>query len=121
MSNYFWWAVDWVYDHRLTPAEGAGACASGATIGSPGGYVGAGGGCAISAISDAIAKFFSYNPTAIHDTGAPTIAPFDIGSFSDCDTYGDCDTSDSCPVPDFGGFGTNSNDYPTVSSGWGGI
>ena len=125
MSDYFWWAVNYVYDHRLTPAEAAGACASGATIGTPGGYVGAGGGCALSAISSAISKFFNIHLISDPVTGAPTIAHFDTGSFSECDTsnscpdiHGDCDTSDSCPVPDFGGFGTNSNDFPTVSSGW---
>ena len=112
MSDYFWRAVDWVYDHRLTPAEGAGACASGATVGSPGGYIGAGAGCGSSVIIDIISKFFDFTPTAIHDTEVPTIDLFDTGSFSDCDT------TDSCPVPDFGGFGTNTNDYPTVSSGW---
>ena len=118
MSDYFWSAVNYVYDHRLTPTEGAGACASGATVGSPGGYVVAGAGCGISVISDIISKFFSFAPTALHDIEAPTIALFDTGSFSDCDTHEDCDISNSCPVPDFGGFGTNTNDYPTVSSGW---
>jgi len=101
MSDYFWWAVDWVYDHRLTSAEAAGACASGATIGSPGGYVGAGGGCALSAISSAISKFFT--PTAIHYTGSPTTAIY----------------VPDCPIPDLElGFGNNSDAWPTVSSGW---
>ena len=115
MSDYFWLVVNYVYDHRLTPAEGAGACASGATVGRAGGGIGAGAGCAISTISDAIAKFFSFSPTAIHHTEAPTIA---IGSYSECDTSGNCDTSDSCSIPDFGGFGTHSDSWPTVSSGW---
>ena len=125
MSDYFWWAVNYVYDHRLTPGEGAGACASGATVGSPYGYAGAGAGCGISVISDIISKFFNIHLISDPVTGAPTIAHFDTGSLSDSDTskscpetYGDCDTSDSCPISDFGGFGTNSNDYPTVSSGW---
>ena len=114
MSDYFWSAVNYIYDHRLTPAEGAGACASGATVGSPGGYAVAGAGCAISVVSDIISKFFNIHLISDPVTGAPTIAHFDTGSFSECDT------SDSCPITDFGGFGTNSNDYPTVSSGWGG-
>jgi len=125
MSDYFWRAVDWVYDHRLTPAEGAGACASGATVGSPGGYIGAGAGCGSSVIIDIISKFFDIHLTYDRDIWAPTIPLFDTGSFSNCDTsascpdtHGDYDTSASCPISDFGGFGTNSNDYPTVSSGW---
>jgi hypothetical protein len=132
MSDYFWWAVNYIYDHRLTPAEGAGACASGATVGSPGGYAVAGAGCGISVVSDIISKFFD-----IHIVGIPE--PISISTYmgpqceisNSCPYYEGSDYcpapenkpcsdlgNDSCPVPDFGGFGTNSNDYPTVSSGW---
>ena len=143
MSDYFWSAVNYIYDHRLTPAEGAGACASGATVGSPGGIAVAGAGCGISVISDIISKFFNIHLTSDSVTGTPIVAHFDTESFSDCETSKSCPDphcpyyegsdycpapennpcsdlgKDSCPVPDFGGFGTNSNDYPTVSSGWG--
>ena len=137
MSDYFWSAVNYIYDHRLTPAEGAGACASGATVGSPGGYAGAGAGCGISVISEIISKFFDVNLTANRE-------PIGISTYigPDCETSKSCPDphcpyyegsdycpapennpcsdlgKDSCPVPDFGGFGTNSNDFPTVSSGW---
>jgi len=123
MSEYFWWAVNYVYDHRLTPAEGAGACASGATVGSPGGYAVAGAGCAISVVSGIISKLFDVNITDFSEPigTSPYIGPA-------CETSDYCPApenkpcsdlgNDSCPVPDFGGFGTNSNDYPTVSSGW---
>ncbi len=138
MSDYFWSAVNYIYDHRLTPAEGAGACASGATVGSPGGSAGAGAGCAVSVISDIISKLFNGSGPVIREPIGTT--PF--GTFSDCEASNSCpDThcpyyegsdycpapenkpcsdlgNDSCPVINFGGFGTNSNDFPTVSSGW---
>lgn len=132
MSDYFWSAINYVYDHRLTPTEGAGACASGATVGSPGGYAVAGAGCAISVVSDIISKFFDFTPTTIHE-------PIGIHTYNgpDCDTHcpyyegsdycpapenNPCSDqgNDSCPITNFGGFGTSSNDFPTVSSGWGG-
>jgi len=138
MSDYFWSAINYVYDHRLTPADGAGACASGATVGSPGGYAVAGAGCAISVVSDIISKFFDFTPTTIREPiGIPTYNGPDCDTSNSCpDTHcpyyegsGYCPApennpcsdlgNDSCPITDFGGFGTNSNDFPTVSSGWG--
>ena len=132
MSDYFWSAINYVYDHRLTPAEGAGACASGATVGSPGGYAVAGAGCAISVVNDIISKFFDFNPTAIREPiGIPTYngpdcdihCPYYEGSdYCPAPENNPCSDLEngSCPITDFGGFGTNSNDFPTVSSGWGG-
>ncbi len=137
MSDYFWSAVNYVYDHRLTPAEGAGACASGTTVGSPGGYAGAGVGCGSSVLIEIISKFFNDSVPVIRE-------PIVTGSFSNCDTSNSCpDTSvscpyyedsdycpapennpcsdlenGSCPITDFGVFGTNSSDFPTVSSGY---
>ena len=114
MSDYFWSVVNYVYEHRLTPSEGAGACAAGATVGrlgGTGGYIGIGTGCAIAVIHDIITKFF--------DIGSPVIAG-DCETSGNCDTSGDRDTSasNSCPISDFGVFGTNSDSWPTVSSGW---
>ncbi len=144
MSDYFWSAVNYINDRRLTPAEGAAACASGATVGSPGGRTGAGAGCVISVISDIISKLFDVNLTPNREPIgiSPYIGP-DYCPDPDCATSKSCPDphcpyyegsdycpapennpcsdlgNDSCSVPDFGGFGTNSNDYPTVSSGWG--
>jgi len=142
MSDYFWSAVNYIYDRRLTPAEGAGACASGATVGSPGGIAIAGAGCGVSLISDIISLLFNGSGPLLREPIGTNTNPF--GTFSDCEISNSCpDTSvscpyyegsdycpapenkpcsdlgnDFCPVPDFGGFGTNSNNYPTVSSGW---
>ena len=102
-SDYFWWFVDHVYDNRLTPSEGAAACTSGATVGGAGtGYAGAGAGCVVTIISNAITKLImgrNYNipidPIPIDfPTNDSLIQPMDNENNS-CPYY---EGSDSCPT-----------------------
>lgn len=107
MSEYFWWFVDHVYNNRLTPSEGASACASGATVGGAGGanFVGAGAGCIAGIISDAITRLImgnSYSQPNYDYIDMPMPFGYDFvppenNENSSCPVN---EGSDFCPIPD---------------------
>ena len=106
MSDYIWWFVDRVYYNRLTPSEGASACASGATVGGAGGanFLGAGAGCAAGIISDAITRLImgnSYSQPNYDYIDGPM--PFGYEFVPENNENSSCpvnEGSDSCPNPD---------------------
>ena len=128
MSDYIWWFVDHIYNNRLTPSEGASACASGATVGGAGGanFLGAGAGCAAGIISDAITRLIMGNsysqPNYDYMYPMPIgyeLIPPENNENSSCPVN---EGSDSCPISDpafestFGPpTGQGSDAFPTVS------
>ena len=94
MSDYVWDFVDYVYNNRLTPTEGAAACSSGATVGgaAAGSGVGAGAGCIVTVISDAITKlimgenYYESSGVSIPIGIKPYISPIEEPEFEP--TYG---------------------------------
>lgn len=132
-SKIFWSIVDYIFYNRLSPSEAFKSCSEGGIAGSPGGWVGIGIGCGTKFLNDAYSKLKdgSGGPLTQSETGEGNgsypneginTCPYYEGSTycptpenNPCSDLG----NDSCPISDFNGFGSNSDSWPTVSSGWG--
>ena len=138
MNSYFWSAVDYVYNNRVTPSEGVSACGSGAVIGGAerGNFMGAGLGCGVSLMYEILSKLFNgnYNHPI---TSEEDIDPNDVVGHYEAEAdfylhpvpdsvtpigFGPLPCRENgglCPLPDtyFGPsitFESNSDTWPTV-------
>ena len=133
-SNFFWTVVDYIYNNRLTPFEFIRACSEGGIQGLPGGPVGIGIGCGTKFVRDAFSKLTDGlgGPPTQSETGEGIDSCPNYEGIDTCPYYEGSDYcpapennpcsdpgNNSCPISDFDGFGSNSNSWPTVSSGWG--
>tara|TARA_B100000424_G_scaffold268871_1_gene264592 strand:+ start:1228 stop:1713 length:486 start_codon:yes stop_codon:yes gene_type:complete len=133
-SKIFWSIVDYIYYNRLTSFEFIRSCSEGGIQGSPGGPVGIGVGCGRKFVKDAFLKLWdgSGGPPIQSETGEGIDSCPNYEEINTCPYYEGSDYcpapennscfdpgNNSCPISDFDGFGSNSDSWPTVSSGWG--
>ena len=98
MSNYFWSAVDYVYNNRVTPSEGVKACGAGAGVGGAesGNAVGAGLGCMTCLLYEIFSKMLSgerYIPMGNPIATGPGLYSFEEGDIPHVES----NSNNSCP------------------------
>ena len=124
MSGYFWSAVDYVYNNRVTPSEGVEACGAGAGVGGAGSGNAAGAalGCATSLFYEIFSKLFSgeFRPITMGNPIATGLGvPFEYGDIDVVEPNG----NNSCPYYEGSDFcnpnPASNSEFPTCGESGG--